>query len=68
MELEIVAKIILFICNQHKVNLKSDSDGKITLVKGEEEYCINDISEKQQVKIFRESKPDDADYSIIEQV
>lgn len=63
-----IARIILFICKEHDIDLKSDSNGKIALVRGEEEYCINDIAEDHQVNIFKESQPDGLDYTIIEQV
>ena len=66
--MEIAVKIILSICKEFEVDLKSDSDGKISIVAGEEELCINNFSEDYQVKILKEYQPDGVDYKIIEQV
>jgi len=66
--MENIARIILFICREHNVDLKSDCDGNISLVRGDEEFCINNISDNFQVKIFKESHPEEADYNVIEQV
>ena len=63
-----IAKIILFICKEYDVNLKSDSKGNISLVREGKEFCINNISDIYQVKIFKESQPNGADYNFIEQV
>lgn len=67
-EMKSIARIILFICSENRLSLKSDSQGNISLIFNDEEISINDISDTYQVKIFREFQPAKADYSIIEEV
>lgn len=66
--MEKAANIILFICSQFGLDLKSNQNGSISVVKGDEEFILNIISKDYNVNIFRETEPDGAGYSIIERV
>lgn len=65
--MENVARIILFICSEYNIDLKSDSSGNISLVSEDKEFCINNISDDYQVKVFKEFQPEGANYNVIEQ-
>ncbi len=63
-----IVRVILAICNEFKLSIKSNEEDKIWLVFGTEELCINDFSKEYQVNILKEYRPEGADYTVIEQV